>query len=686
MPVPTVRLKQLDGLWQTVGVDTYRGVHPDNLVLSADMFGSKTASFDLRRDPAVVHQDLSAFTPVKVDVDGVPLWSGRVIETPARDGADRALSVQCEGWQHHLDDDLVESGWVHDRLGAWTDTRGFLAAPLANYTAVTNVQVGTVITLGWPTGTTSAVGQACGVTLDLGPGRTAASLAATIATSSFAAGSFTVYLKGHDDLATVISGGSNAASQDAATLGTFQGDLSGYRYVSIIVYKHSGGTFTETTDRILTVSMARVFAATSYRSGSSSVLKASTVVSGVLDRAAPLLSTDRSGITATSFNIPEYWPDGPRTPREHINAVNAFHGWQFKVDPESRPVFQALPSRPRFTIGDWSACELQDSSQNSGQDIYNRVLVTGQDPAGGQVSVIRGIGSLPEYWAAQSDVSFPNPSFDTNTTGWDTSFGLTRTTTAGEFESGPGGGKTPGSGGSYPNYTNLTGTCKAGQTYIVTFWFRFTTASSSSSLAVNMGDLAGTVPRTVRLATYASGTLNDTNWRQMIAFWTPTEAFQPRLTLSPFVASGSAFLQDSFRILKPGQALPDRRGFVRTKQLSVNSTLPSDGVAAAQLGDAWLANHSTTPFRGTLTITGPNALRDRTSGTPIPPATLLRHTGELIHFADRIDPDTGGVGRDGRIVNVTYRPDLDQAVIELDNSRADFDQLLSRLAVIQGAQ
>ena len=59
-------------------------------------------------------------------------------------------------------------------------------------------------------------------------------------------------------------------------------------------------------------------------------------------------------------------------------------------------------------------------------------------------------------------------------------------------------------------------------------------------------------------------------------------------------------------------------------------------------------------------------------------------TDHLMHFDDRIDPDTGAVGRDGRIVSVRYTPANDTATFDIDNSRKDFDALLERLGVSIG--
>lgn len=122
-PEVVVRLQSLDGTWETCGVDRAAGIFPENVTLSSDSWGPKTASFDLRRDPMLPWPDVLAFTPVKIEVDGQLVWSGRVSETPSREGAESVMSVTCEGWQAHLDDDLVDRMWVHDDLTAWKDYR-----------------------------------------------------------------------------------------------------------------------------------------------------------------------------------------------------------------------------------------------------------------------------------------------------------------------------------------------------------------------------------------------------------------------------------------------------------------------------------------------------------------------------------------------------------------------------------
>jgi hypothetical protein len=128
--------------------------------------------------------------------------------------------------------------------------------------------------------------------------------------------------------------------------------------------------------------------------------------------------------------------------------------------------------------------------------------------------------------------------------------------------------------------------------------------------------------------------------------------------------------------------LVDRRGFQRSKILPVRSSLTT--ALANQIGDVWLTGHRTTPLRGSATVTKRGA-RVLPSGEALHPAALLLHTGELLQLAHAIDPDTGDLGRNARIADVTYKPSTSEAAVTLDNSRGSVEALLERLAVVTGA-
>src|SRR3954454_15983480 len=170
-----VRVQSLNGTWETLGADRARGVWPESVQPQADEHGATTCSLDLRRDNRYPWPDLSAYTPIEVEIDGVLVWDGRIKETPTRDGTDGSvINVQAEGWQYHLDDDLYRRAYVHNDLSQWVDTRTISAAELTAFT------VGAVVTtgggtaqMGWPQATVLGTNFHTGITLDLGEGNLA---------------------------------------------------------------------------------------------------------------------------------------------------------------------------------------------------------------------------------------------------------------------------------------------------------------------------------------------------------------------------------------------------------------------------------------------------------------------------------------------------------------------------------
>ncbi len=129
--------------------------------------------------------------------------------------------------------------------------------------------------------------------------------------------------------------------------------------------------------------------------------------------------------------------------------------------------------------------------------------------------------------------------------------------------------------------------------------------------------------------------------------------------------------------------LVDRRGFRRTHSLPIDAALTPE--LGQQIGDVFLAAHKTTPLKGTVKIEGNQGCRSIQTGHGFPPERLLLMTSELLRLAHRIDPDTGGQGRDGRIAEVTYVPAEDTATVALDSRRTSHEALLRRLAIVVGS-
>jgi hypothetical protein len=78
----------------------------------------------------------------------------------------------------------------------------------------------------------------------------------------------------------------------------------------------------------------------------------------------------------------------------------------------------------------------------------------------------------------------------------------------------------------------------------------------------------------------------------------------------------------------------------------------------------------------------PGGLRTIGISTGVHPSKLLTDTGELIRFSDRVDPDTGALGRDGRIASVSYDHSTETATVAIDNERRNFEAMLARLSAL----
>jgi hypothetical protein len=124
--------------------------------------------------------------------------------------------------------------------------------------------------------------------------------------------------------------------------------------------------------------------------------------------------------------------------------------------------------------------------------------------------------------------------------------------------------------------------------------------------------------------------------------------------------------------------LADRQGFTRAKVLPISAAMTQ--AVADRFGDLYLAEHDRSPFSGKLTAS--SGIRRLMGGASVPPHELLRAGGEKIRLAHRLDPDTGGWGRDGRIAGVSYNHDTREVSIDIDDRRENFEEILSRYGVL----
>lgn len=909
----TVRVQALDGTWETIGADRAAGVWHEDLSCEADGWGSSRCSFTVRRDPMSPWPDIGAFSPVDVEAGGLPVWSGRVAETPSHSGTERSMSVQCEGWQFHLDDDPYSALYVHNDLSAWKDARGYAAADLSVYRQGYNLTSDGALTLGLPQGITMNGVSYSAFVLDLGPGNGAIAMSVDVM-SSFNSANHSFYVIGSDDPFFVTGREdwisnlliNNAAFGAANTLKTFTGTVpvltTPKRYISILLL--TGTTGVVGAEVYIKIAGFRAFAQSAYQSAGASILKATDVVVDGLARGTKLLSTDTTGVkdqrilaqstftsasavavtgtaldsggswtgfgnadfvtepvgdniqrtavsdafasgetlpgryiragttattaikvqtsvlwtsltsslclgvfarwadlnnhalayvlpganrvvfrsvagavwqgvsftsitapavstffairleidtdgtvrvywgspanltlamttwdaslatgaslasggygivdsnpspsgstrvyddfvayagtTGTNLSIPTYAPAGPHTLRENWSAVDAFHDWDKRIDVFRRGVYRARPTAPVVEVGRWSEMSDDVTSANSGEDIYNGAIIAGTAPEGVNLEIARTAGQATGApFSSSAGVVVDNPSFDANTTSW-TAAGaggtITRDTVV--FDSSTASGRFNFTNGNTADLKGtLSGTFLRGVTYRLDFALR-----GGGTAGLKFGhEASGDYTRVKYLATSA------TQFNVYTVTWTPTadrasgvglHVFTyPQLDPSDpiFVLDGvSPWYVDSLAVKKATPTIVDRRGFLRRKILPISSALPSDLVAGTVIGDTWLAGHKTTPFKGSVQAQGRGAFRDVKTGAEIPPAGLLTMTGQLMRFGDRIDPDTGGVGRDGRIAGVSWTAATDAVSVTIDSSRGNFEALMARFDLLAG--
>jgi hypothetical protein len=396
----TIWVKPTTGIWESLGSETGRGIWAEDVQLAADERGSSSAQFTLRRDGRRRWPDIAKFTEIKVEVSGILVWSGRVKETPSKDGADMAISVSCEGWQFHLDDDLYRPFYVHNNLGDWKDLRSYLACPvgvpngLSSVFSISAGDGGIAISVAkdslWPV---NGIG---GVVLDLGPGLVAEAAAIDISGTS-AQGNF--YLRGFNSLASLTTPNDIIAGPVTAG-GPFHNDgvfATPSRYIAAFMY-NSGPDYTvATVDAGVKISGLRVFASSAYQSGGASVLDAADVIGDALTR-APLLSSDRSQIDPDgliAFHIPSMAPGALLSPRQAIGKANDYHNWQFKIDERRVPIFHPRPTTATIKLGTRAGYVSEDAAGDATDNIYDRAWVSWTAPDGTPCEVIRTITPSP---------------------------------------------------------------------------------------------------------------------------------------------------------------------------------------------------------------------------------------------------------------------------------------------------
>lgn len=677
-----IRVQTLEGRWEWLGVDRYAGIHPEGLTYGYNGSGPDGCSFNLQRDPSIDHPDLQEFTPVDVVVGEQVVWDGFLIDTPAAEG----LAVQALGWQYHLDDDLFERVYVHTNLADYTDMRSTPGATLAQNSLMAAGQVSNDqghIVLSFPNGTVVSLGSQVGVILDLGPSAKAKRVVLEYDVWGNSADTFVLVRGASTPLAKEFA--DLLLTAHVAGSSTFAGTFTTpFRYLQLInYYSGAGGTFG--ADVWIRFKSVKVFTNTSYEAGNASILNADDVIKDALPF-APLLSQDTSRIASTSLAIPDYgWKGELRTPREAMEGVNVFHRYRLRLRPGRVLEYVAQANRPLLHADtDRPGVNFQDASSNSGREVYNKVIVRGRTGSGQPVSIIRYASQATTDFRDLTSTHDTNPSFATDTANWTTTAlsGISRTTTAGQFDTAPAGGLfSRGAAAAVEADAvihTLVGTWVPGALYRLKVavneldgaWaalnFRFGTDDDFAEYTVDFV-----------LGAFFNYEID----------WVPRKAYTSGVTLRITVRApptagtpvNSRYGIDSVTIKRAVPTVVSRRGFLRTKTLDVG--FPLDETTAAALGDVWLSIYGRAPLKGSLSVTSDQGIIVLVGGRPVPVSELGQYIGELIVVGNLVDHDTGALGRVGIIAGVNVGGD--GATVTVDNDRGSFEALQARMGIHQ---
>ena len=700
VPGATIRVQPLDGVWETLGAGRLKGITPEAISPSwAYPWGDDQLRFSLKVADGATRPDLLPFTPVELEIAGQVVWVGRVIDVPTDD---QDHQVTCQGWSYHLDDDAYEKAYVLSDMSGWRDMRSLLTTTLgeAGYCVAGQVSTGQgTVQVGFPDAYVAAAGASAGAILDLGPDSRAARV--TIAwegsNDNNAAPSILVDFIAADDPTgsggQSLNGGPFALTTWGASGSFTVTPTTPSRYLILKLYNPGGGTHTMVGDAWIRFTSCIVYAATGYESGGASVLKASQVVADALTR-APLLNQDTSLIETTSFSIPEFATSGYVTPRQVVEGINAYEGYQHRVaGPDRRTLeYRPRPTSPLVEIGEWAGVQFSDGSV-SGQEIFNKVIVQGAGPDGAPIVEKRTTADLSGAVFGLAAAAQPtNPGFEVDASGWTAATGtIARITFPVDLGLGCGQITNNGAGSFQVRTDSFTRPLLHGLRYRAVFRIRSTTdLGGSGSVALNACSGTGTtIGRFLATTTIPVGDLSTAAFRTFtLDFTTPgllagetNYLLEVRRAGSTGTSSAVALYIDNIELQVVDTTLPDRRQFPRCRTLPIRSAITD--TVAQRFGDLWLAEKTRAPFAASITVTG-NGVRRIIGGQTIPPWTLGNYIGEKLRVAHRVDPDTGAVGRDGRIVAVTYSVDTGQASITLDERRDSFERVLAKYEALVG--
>ena len=374
--------------------------------------------------------------------------------------------------------------------------------------------------------------------------------------------------------------------------------------------------------------------------------------------------------------------------------IYAYEAYQHRIAGPDRKTleYRARPSSPVIEIGEWSGVQFSDGSI-SGQEIFNKVIVTGGGPDGEPIVEKRTTADLTgAVFGLSAAAQLSNPAFEVDASEWTAATGaIARVTTPVDLGFGCGQVTNNGAGSFQVRTASFTRDLIHGLRYRAVFRLRSTVdLGLTGSVAINAYTGTGTtIGRTLATTTIPAADISTAAFETFTIDFT-TSGFvagetdyvlEVRRTGATGTSSAVSLYLDNIELLVIDTTLPDRRGFPRCKTLPIRSAMTT--AVAQRFGDLWLAEKTRAPFAASVQVTG-NGVRKVIGGETVPPWTLGNYVGEKLRVAHRVDPDTGAVGRDGRIVGVTYSVDTGQATITLDERRDSFERVLAKYEALVG--
>ncbi len=657
----SIMYQPIAGGWVKLGTQTGggRGVNPESISLEGDRGegGCLAASFKLKQDPRWINSEMQAFTPITVWDGAVCIWSGRTIMAPTTFGeSDIEVVVQCQGWWQHLKDDCTDREWVISDLGRAIESRTTTDALLSIQSAsIVTRSEGGALYLGVASGVPVTFSQRAGFHFDAGPNNLI-TRAVLVYTSSNNNGNLRIYASGMANTSMNGIGGADSTNfiNNAGASGTRAWTFATpRRYLSLAL--HVDGSHTPAADAWFQFSQVILFMDTADESGNASILKASTVISETLDAIAPKISRDRSRITTTALNLPQF-PGSPawRYADELIKQANAPHGYITRLTPEPLPVFEffPVPTDYRFVVGQGEYTLVEPAAQD-GQFVYSRIISEFEDAAG-----VRSYADseTTEWFYSTSQPT--NPSFTVDASGW--GGGITRDT--GSFNSSPASGLVPSA--ATAQTATLTTPLVVGRTYRLEAM-----VIGSSAGTITMGTAApfGVIA--------SSAVAISTSWALKTYEFTCTDPAEV-----PFVQWGGAVTTriDDVALRELGGNVVAQRGFRRTalRPMTHRTTLAT----AQAVSDLELDAAQFPPFKGTITVSGRIPLK---GGGHLDVAHLPGMTGENILIKNLQDPNTQALGRIGNITSAIYDHKTRRTMIGIDRDLKFISQIRDRLAIAQ---